>query len=508
MDLYDSLRSPAVFGTFFEDVNTWREWLTVAKLLCGRTDFDAGEMELYRRRTGWDLLPSERIRELMIGGGRRIGKSTLAALLGSHYGVFGDFAKYIRPGEQPRIWIIATNLAQAEIIKKKLSAIFQLTPFLRAQVKRDKTSFIELKNGVIIETKPASFRTTRGFSCALLIMEELQSWRYEADASANVDSEVYGAIKPGMFTIKNSLVVGIGTLFARAGLLYQKYVSAHGNPGSTMFWGPVPTWEANPTITEREFEAELRVQLGDCAYFAEAGIAWREDIETFLPKELIDAAMVPGRVNLPWSPLQRYVAFADPSNLMRKGNDSMALAIGHNENGRVVVDYIDEVIPPADPKMVIERFSAALNEYHVSQVVQDKVSLGWIASDFAAKNIDVIVCEETKSVLYDRFSVLCAKRIVELPDDAKLRLQIENLEKRMLSGGVVKIDHISGAHDDRINVVAGVCAEAAKDENVFINWRLIGDAPDCRPSHDGRDHGGRDGGIQALFAGAGKFFTR
>lgn len=473
MDLVSAIESPLVFGTYFKDLSTWREMITLSKVLSGRRDLNEAEMELYRRRTGWPDLPAELIRELFLGGGRRIGKSTFSAIWAAYFGVFGDFNRYLAKGETARIWIIATNMQQGRIIKNYLTAIFRLTPFLAAQVKKERTDSIELKNGCVIEIKPSSWRTTRGYSCAILIMEELQSWRYEADASANIDSEVYGAIKPGMITIKNSLTIGIGTLFARAGLLYQKYASAHGRPGPTMFWGPVPTWEANLSITERDFESELRENLGDCAYFAEAGIAWREDIETYLSKEIVDRAVVPGRASLPYNSQHRYFAFCDSSELIRKGGDAMCLGISHNEDGKVVLDYLDEVRPPADPKMVIERFTAICREYHITKIIQDRVSLGWIASDFAPKDISVEACKEPKSVLYEHFAVMMNKGNVSLLDHPRLRAQIGNLEKRQLSGGVSKVDHISGAHDDLINVAAGACLMAARTDDYPVEAELF-----------------------------------
>jgi hypothetical protein len=455
MGLVEAIQSPLVFGKFFKDLSTWREWILLSKLLDQRRDFSDDDMALYRTRTGWSELPAEPLKEIFIGGGRRIGKSTFTAIWSAYYAIFGDYKKYLAPGENARIWILATNLAQAQIIQEKLSAIFALTPFLRSLVRKEKSGMIILRNGVILETKPSSWRTTRGFSCAVLTMEELQSWRYEADASANVDSEVYGAIKPGMLTIKNSITFGIGTLFARAGLLYSKYSSAHGHPGTTMFWGPVPSWEGNLSITEAEFEAELRENLGDCAYFAEAGIAWREDIETFLPLEIVIRATVPCRAVVPFDARQTYVAFCDASELVSKSGDSMCMAIAHKQGGMVVLDYLDEVRPPADPKMVIERFTAALHEYHIAEMTQDRVSLGWIQSDFLPKGITIKVCELPKSKLYDHFSVLMNKNSVELLDDDRLKKQISNLERRQVSGGESKVDHIPGAKDDRINVVAG-----------------------------------------------------
>ena len=461
MDLVSAIESPLVFGAYFKDIATWREMITLSKVLSDRRDLDEAEMELFRRRTGWPDLPGEPLREIFIGGGRRIGKSTFSAIWAAYYGVFGDYKRYLSKGETARIWIIATNMQQGRIIKDYLTAIFRLTPFLEAQVKKARADSIELRNGVIIEIKPSSWRTTRGFSAAILIMEELQSWRYEADASANVDSEVYAAIKPGMLTIKNSLTIGIGTLFARAGLLYQKYASAHGHPGTTMFWGPVPTWEANLSITESQFEKELRENLGDAAYFSEAGVSWREDIETYLTQEIVTRAVVPGRLSLPYDAGNNYVAFCDSSELISKGGDSMCIGIAHHENGKTVVDCLDEVRPPADPKSAIERFTAICREYRITKIVQDRVSLGWIASDFLPNGIAVEACDKPKSALYEHFAVLAGKGIVELLDNERLRHQIMNLERRQLSGGVSKVDHVSGAHDDLINVAAGACVLAS-----------------------------------------------
>jgi len=474
MNLIDAVESPRAFRGYFRDLRTWSAWITFSKVLTGDRNLTADEMELFRQCTGLTELPPEPIRECYIIAGRRSGKSTWTSLLTCFYSIWGGWKQYLSPGEKARVFVVATNKQQAQIIRNYVEAFFDLNDSLRRLVKRKLAESIELED-VIIEIKPASWRTTRGFTVGLLLMEELAYWRYEQE-SANPDSEIYLSIKPGMATIKNSLTIGISTPFARQGLLYQKFQKHFGRPGNVLIWR-APSWVQNHELTEHELEAQYREKLGESAYLSEFACHWREDIEGYLPEEIVARAIVPGRYSLPYDSANTYVAFVDSAELLNKSGDSMCLAISHiakDRDGRTkyALDLLEEVRPPASPKSVIEMFAARCKEYHINKIIQDRVSLGWIASDFREYGIEVEACGKTKSQLYELFSVLMNKDEIELLDNERLRNQIAGLEKRQMSGGISKIDHYPGGKDDCINVVAGVCLMAKIDEwplgNLFI----------------------------------------
>lgn len=408
----------------------------------------------------------------------RSGKSTICALLVVFYAVWGEWEKYVSKGEQPKIFVVSCNKEQAKIIIGYVKAILHLTLFLKSMIKKSLSESIELKNGIEIVVKPASWRSTRGFTVGLLIMEEIAFWRFEPE-SAIRDKEIYTAIKPAMTTIKNSLIIGISTPFARQGLLWKKFEKHHGNPGPVLVW-TAPTWLMNKTVTEEELRKEHFEELGPAEFGAEFEAKFREDIEGYLPLEIIDRAIVKGRMfNPPDVEVDEYFAFCDPSERVHKGGDSMTFAIAHpkieedTEKRICVLDYLMEARPPFDNNEVIREIMMICKQYNVYEITQDRHAIGWISADLEPHEIRVDPSDKTKSEIYEYFTVLMNKDEVELLDHPRLKSQIVGLQRILKSGGLVKIDHYRGGKDDCINAAAGslvLCSGEERNSGAEILW--------------------------------------
>ena len=80
---------------------------------------------------------------------------------------------------------------------------------------------------------------------------------------------------------------------------------------------------------------------------AEYGGEFRVDVETFIAREVVEAAVMRGRFELPPGP-GVYVGFVDPSG---GSSDSFTLAIAHRRvDGVVVLDALRERKPPSRPR--------------------------------------------------------------------------------------------------------------------------------------------------------------
>jgi len=102
------------------------------------------------------------------------------------------------------------------------------------------------------------------------------------------------------------------------------------------------------------------------------GAEFRTDVETFVSREVVDAAIVRGRYELPPLSGTRYTAFVDPSG---GSADSMTLAIGHfagDAQDLSVLDAVREVRPPFSPESVVEEFAGLLRNYRIVTVVGDR----------------------------------------------------------------------------------------------------------------------------------------
>jgi hypothetical protein len=87
-----------------------------------------------------------------------------------------------------------------------------------------------------------------------------------------------------------------------------------------------------------------------------------------VPRETVDACVIPGRTELPKSSA-RHVAFVDPSG---GSSDAMTLAIAHTERDVAVLDALRERKPPFSPEDVVTDFAATLKSYGLTSVTGDR----------------------------------------------------------------------------------------------------------------------------------------
>jgi hypothetical protein len=102
---------------------------------------------------------------------------------------------------------------------------------------------------------------------------------------------------------------------------------------------------------------------------AEYGAQFRNDIESFVSREAVEACVTPGVRERPPVSDVRYSAFVDPSG---GSADSMTLAIGHRLDDVTVLDAVRERRPPFSPEDVVAEFAALLKSYRITKVQGDR----------------------------------------------------------------------------------------------------------------------------------------
>jgi hypothetical protein len=199
---------------------------------------------------------------------------------------------------------------------------------------------------------------------------------------------------------------------------------------------------------------------------AEYGGEFRTDVETFISSEVVDAAVVPGRFELP--PIleteggpahHKYLAFVDPAG--GSGADAMTMAIAHCEGDVGVLDLVREIKPPFSPESAVADFVAVLVRYGISEVTGDRWGGEFVREQFTTKGITYNLSERVRSDIYRELLPLMNSRRAELLDNKRLVTQLCSLERRTARGGRDSIDHGQGAHDDLINSAAGAIVLAA-----------------------------------------------
>jgi len=166
------------------------------------------ELALYRACAGRTVPPDAPAAYLWLVIGRRGGKSFAMALIAAFLAVFKNWQKHLSPGERAIVLPVAADREQAKILHRYCQGILS-PPILQSLVLNVTAGEIELKGGVTIEVVTRSYRTVRGRSVCVAVLDELAFWR--DDDSANPDSEVLNAVRASMATFGGDAMVIAGS---------------------------------------------------------------------------------------------------------------------------------------------------------------------------------------------------------------------------------------------------------------------------------------------------------
>ncbi len=463
---------------------SWSSWRTFWRGVFALPFEEPGELALFQERTGRTRPPTAPVREVFQIIGRRGGKTRNAALCALWLGCRENYHASLAPGERALIVAIGADRGQAGQVLGYLKGFCASSAF-HPFVRRTLTESIELTTGATVEVRSASFRTTRGFTLAGIIADELGFWRVE-DGSANPDSEIFQALKPGLATISGSLFCALSTPYRRQGELFKAWERHYGkDEADTLIW-VAPSLVMNPTLSPDVVQRAY--QDDEIAARSEFGAEWRADLEPYISLEALQAVTVPGRLELaPFTPgpardadprrpvlPPSYVGFVDMSG---GSSDSSALAVAHHEprTGRAVLDLVREARAPHAPDRIASEFVVELQRYDVRQVYGDRYGAEWVAQAFRTRGMDYRSSERSKSDLYRELLPICNSGDAEMLDLPRLRAQLLGLERRVARGGRDSIDHGPGGHDDLANAVAGALVFAADRASelpggFWFNW--------------------------------------
>jgi hypothetical protein len=325
-----------------------------------------------------------------------------------------------------------------------------------------------LVNSVDITISTTGYRAVRGRAVLLAILDETAFWRDEN--SAQPDTAVYAALKPGLATL-GGRIVAISTPHKKSGLLYAKHHDHFGRDSDTLVIRAA-TRLLNPLIDQEMIDAEIAADgaAGRSEWLAE----WRDDISQFLDRAIIEAAVDRGTVVREPIKGVKYVAFTDPAG--GSGGDSATLAICHRDGERgshvIVLDCLVERKPPFDPIAVSRDMAAVIISYGLREVTGDRYSGDFVVRAFAAANVRYIHSRLDRSSIYGEALGIFTSGRARLVDNARLVSQLAGLEQRTTSTRT-KIDHIQGSHDDLANSACGAMVLAAKGSGVVTSGTSI-----------------------------------
>jgi len=473
--IIETMHDGNFFARWFQG-ESWSSWTAFLSALFGLRMTPA-QAAVYRKFTGRPVRPKEALREAWVVAGRRGGKSLVAALTGVYLASFRDYAKHLAPGEAATVMIIAADRRQARVVMRYIVGFLESVPMLKEMITRRTKETLELSNRVVLEIHTCSFRTTRGYTLAAVICDEIAFWRSEE--SANPDSEIIGAVRPGLATVPGSLLLCISSPYARRGALWEAYKKHYAKDADPVLVWQADTRSMNPTVPQSIIDQAL--EADESSARAEYLAEFRRDIESFVSRESVESAIIPGRLVLPPAADLEYVGFVDPSG---GSSDSMALAIAHCEKERSILDLAIEVKPPFSPESVTQQFAATLKSYGVARVTGDRYGGEWPRERFAEHGILYDPADKTKNEIYAAFLPLLNSGRLELLDNAKLITQLCGLERRTARGGKDSIDHAPNSHDDLINAAAGALVLASAEKFTPFAYVLPTEARGNVPATD------------------------
>jgi hypothetical protein len=459
-DIIEAIEHPAWWQRWFAR-GDWSAWTAFLKCLFA-LPLDPISFDFLQECTGRSKPPAMPAKEAVLVIGRRGGKSRALALIAAWLACFCDWREYLSPGEVGIVQIIAADRAQARTALRYLRAFICLHPILKQLVRHETQETIELTCGVTVQINTASYRTVRGFTLVAALCDELAFWRTD-EGAANPDVEIISALRPAMATVPGSMLLLASSPYAKRGALWQSYKRFYGQDGSTLVW-QASTRTMNPSVAQDVIDdaAELDPASARSEFLAE----FRDGITTFLPRELIEAAVDPGVLVRPPRPGLRYTSFCDPSG---GAGDSFTAAIGHLEGGNVaVLDCVVEVPAPFNPTAATQQIAACLKSYGLHQTTGDKYAAQWVVDAFLKLGIRYVHSERDRSALYLEALPLFMSGRARLIEHRRLVNQFAGLERKTSGLGKDRVDHARNAHDDLSNAVAGCFALLADGRHAPI----------------------------------------
>jgi hypothetical protein len=472
--ILDAIAHPQLFGPSFQGPS-WATWTTLLAGLSG-LPMTAEQAGVFARHTGRSSIPTVPARELWMSSGRRSGKTLIMSALAVFLAALNDYRGRLGPGEKATVLLLSADRRQSRVSLRYVKGLLQGSPVLAPLIETETKESIELTNGTVIEVGTSSFRSTRGYSLAAVLCDEIAFWNVEAD-SANADSEVITALRPALANL-GGLLLCISSPYARRGALFQAIKDHHGKNDDPVLTWVSDTRSMNPTI--RQDIISEAFEDDESAAWSEWGrdgeVRFRSDIESFVGIEVVERAIEQGVRERGPLPGVRYHAFLDPAG--GSGQDSFTLAVAHREKEDVaVLDCVREVKPPFSPEAVVKTFVDVLREYRVGRVTGDRYAGSWPSEAFGKHRVLYVPSDKNKSELYGEALPLLNSGRAVLLDQPRLKQQILGLERRASRGGKDSIDHSPGAHDDVANAACGALLLASVPKRKTVKVAPQGAGP-------------------------------
>jgi hypothetical protein len=453
MNIIEFIKDPEFIGG---ELGEYQE--TALRLLYGLPVSDE-QKAIAIQALGSDLPAAREYSEATYVCGRRSGKSDrLAANIAVYEAATGGHERCLTRGERGHIVLIAQDMRAARVSYNYILAKLEGSKLLKKLIKKVKREEIELRNGLTVQVFPCSFRSTRGHSVPVAILDELAFFRVEG---VNVDKEVIDSIRPAQATFPRAKLIKISSPYSKAGELYRDFSTRLTRDDLLCF--KAASWEMNPSISQSFLDSER--ERDPEMFEREYGAEFTDSISAAFTREAVEVCIIPGRFELPFSSGFQYRAGVDPSG---GGPDEFTLSIAHAEKDNRIVQDCLRAFRSKRPEDVVEEMAKTLKEYHINKVCGDRYSGEWVRQAFQKQDIGYQVSELTASEAFLELLPLINQGGIALLDDKVQTRQLIALERRKGKTGKDSLSHPPGGHDDRANSLALAAFGAKKPKSDLI----------------------------------------
>jgi hypothetical protein len=416
------------------------------------------ELVIYRLATEREAYAPREYREADFICGRRSGKSSkLAGNTAIHEAVFRKHN--LARGERGHVVVIASTQRQASVVFDYILARLEGSPTLRRLILGEpRSDEVDLTNGITISVWPCNFRSIRGISIVCAICDEIAFWR-DVDTGANPASEVLKAIRPAMATFPTAKLVKITSPYAKQGVVWDDFQARH-KRDDLLVWR-LDSATMNPSLDRDFLAAEER---RDPEFFAREYLAqfW-ESASGFLPPEMVDAAIVPGRYELTPQPDSFMTASLDSAF---RGDNFAFSAVRRTEDNRIIQAanrcWRGSRAKPVNLAATVEEIVSILRRFGITRIAGDQHCAEPIRQALATHGIEFLqrTTLGNRAQCFNTLRTLVTSGQIELLDDPAQTAELKSLEQIVTASGSVRVEASASGHDDRAVALALAAHEA------------------------------------------------
>jgi hypothetical protein len=426
------------FKRFFGNLDSWKNWLSFIKVIYG-LPLDPDDLGLFQKCTGRSRPSPKGYHEIYCLSGRQSGKSTVSGAIAAAELVYGDWP------EGSAVLVISPTLRQSQHVFSACARMLSLVP---GAIKKQTSEEVLLRNDRRLQILPANFRTARGQSAFLVIVDELQSLDSEGARPA---SELFVSLTPSI--LPGGRILGLSTAGPSHGFLFDLFERFYSFDDEVLFWKS-STSLMNPNFSQRKIDKAI---LKDPErYRSEYLSEFRSDEGLLFPNPYT----VTSSCTVQPSPPQPKVRYFGAVDMASDGHDFAAMAICHWEFSKVRLDYLRQFSASeltSDIETVVNQMADIFQSYRVGKIKADKHSRAFV--DLLFRKKDISVDFEDVPPATDLFLALSnhlrAGDLVLLSDKILID-ELQHLVRRNLPSGGVRISHPAHKFDD-LAVAASLC---------------------------------------------------